>query len=53
MGDYRHIGNESTTGCPDSILYNLIMSDRQKYAILIWSNGFPEELRCGNLGYDQ
>ena len=36
------------TGCPDSNLYNLIMSDRQKYGSLIWFNGFPEELRCGN-----
>ena len=43
----------SNTGCPDSILYNLIMSERQKYASSIWFNGFPEELRCGNLTYDQ
>ena len=25
------------------------MSERQKYANLIWFNGFTEELRCGNL----
>ena len=40
--------NLCITGCPDSNLYNLIMSDRQKYGSLIWFNGFPEELRCGN-----